>query len=764
MGLNRAFDRSFFVIGGAVKTSGGSLNLAKGQLAVIDQSVTTKDGAKVVTSFAGKPKKAKDFVIRTGIAERGANRSYSNKDESSMPFALSEVTGLRVSAPKLTEQTVDEVVIGYDGINPNSGFKFQTNDSYFRLSLELCGDIIGFKGGTGATEMVNINVEVPSCDDLDNCVDCDGCAEVDCKAITLEAIERLKRKQLQGGMLVEEVVDITPVFSCDNDVTATLIPYDYYTLTVCDSGSDEAEALVKAQYNAPVKRINRLGADSVYQILLPQTEGAPADYSQSIASLIKGCEDCPAGYSEVEGGILYAITMEDDGSSQVAALQTLPAVVGSTVKKYAGQDAGVGFYTAVFTRELTDAEIAAFVGGAGAQKTTTFKKAGTIASVCTNGTLTNTAWVVGDTCNAVEETYSITLKDTTCGANRLAELQGNFSDLEIAVAQEDSLNSSQDLTLTGASGDADITITGTGAAYQAVFNTDLATTANDFVTAHAATILSAEGLVVTADAGVLTFTGLTVGFPTITIANTTPDLGGTLGAVTVIPQDVVGGCQTKYSTKVISNLVCEECDPIFKDFYTTDAPESYENNEWEKEVDATTQPNGNCKCGIRIKGKTFILEGEEALRDIVGFTETSTKVRVSAGYPEEIREGIGQLPEGAYVGKYLSRWVPRTHLAGNLRDIENESRAYFRGLDYRKDYLGRILRGETSNMEDQMKQYVQYTVSVSHFSHTQGFAGRINEDIDYHIFVEVGRHNAVEDLLNNLAANAGVETVVAFPA
>ena len=61
-------------------------------------------------------------------------------------------------------------------------------------------------------------------------------------------------------------------------------------------------------------------------------------------------------------------------------------------------------------------------------------------------------------------------------------------------------------------------------------------------------------------------------------------------------------------------------------------------------------------------------------------------------------------------------------------------------------------------------QYIQYTLKVSHFNHTQSFAGRINEDINYDIFVEVGRHQAVEDLLNNLASNAGVPTVQAFGA
>jgi cold shock CspA family protein len=99
-----------------------------------------------------------------------------------------------------------------------------------------------------------------------------------------------------------------------------------------------------------------------------------------------------------------------------------------------------------------------------------------------------------------------------------------------------------------------------------------------------------------------------------------------------------------------------------------------------------------------------------------------------------------------------------------LRAFENEGRSYFRGLTYRKEYLGRLLRGETSNIEEQSKQYVQYTLTVSHFNRTQGFGRRINEDINYDIFVEVGRHKDVEDLLNALATGAGVPAVQAFGA
>lgn len=754
MGLNRGYDRPMIVIGGNVKTSGGSLSLAKGQLALIDRSKTTKQGAKVVTTTQGKPKNEKDFVIRCGISDRTPDRSHSNKNASTMPFSLDQVRDLRVSAPEHTERKVDEVVIGYDGFDPSTSFNFKTGDAYLRLTLELEGAMVEWRGSKGTKEIVNVNVELPNCDPFDNCEDCDECDAVDCKAIVQEVIERLKRKQLSGGMLVEEVVDITPVLSCDNPATATEIDYNFYCLEVCDTGTEEALAFVDAQYDAKVFRVDRTGPTSKYQLMVPATAGAPSNYVQTIASIIKGCEDCPAGYDEVPGGFVYSVTIEDDGTDLTAVFEgNIPGIVaGTTVNS--GQNYGVGYYTFVTDDELTDAEIATFLGLGDPHSTATFGKPVLVQAICENDDTTETAWTACGSCTAIEERYTIVLPDNECGEDRLAELNSNYTQT-VTIAYT---AASTEITLAGTGGDANVNIDGTD--YLATFNTDLTTTANDFVAAHATDIATNHGYTVTANAGVLTFTATTDVYVEPTIANNSGDLDGTVA--TTYTEDA-GGCQRRYEMLVISNLVCEECDPVFEDYYRTDAPESFDTHQWELADNSASSPNGNCLCGIRVKGKTFDLQGELALRQRVGYVETSTRVRIAADYPEEIREGIGRIPDGAREGKYLSRWVQRTHLGGNLTGLECEGRHYFNGVT-KKDYLGQVLRGEISNIEDETKQYVHYTLEIGHKNMTQGFAGRINDVINYDIFVEVGRHQAVEALLNDIAANAGVDPVQAFGA
>ena len=82
------------------------------------------------------------------------------------------------------------------------------------------------------------------------------------------------------------------------------------------------------------------------------------------------------------------------------------------------------------------------------------------------------------------------------------------------------------VTLTGTSGTANITVN--GVAYLATFNTDLTTTASDFVTSHA-TALDTAGVTVTSNAAVLTFVSAdpSVLFTISDAVNATGDLAGT---------------------------------------------------------------------------------------------------------------------------------------------------------------------------------------------------------------------------------------------
>lgn len=751
MGLNRAFDRPFMVMGGSVRLTGGSNLLTKGQLALVNNTITTKNGIGIVSTTAGAPKDEKIFELRTGIKSIDVNRSRNNFSESTKPFSLNEVIGLKVSAPKETEQKLDELIVGYDGFDPATSFKFKPEDSYFRLSLKIDGGALEYRGGATDFEMVSVNIQVPNCDPFNNCEDCDECSNYDCTTIVDEAIEMLKRKQLTGGMSVEDVVEITPVYSCREDVD--LVPYQTYTLNVCDTGTDGAESLVGSQYDFEVKRTNRTGSNSTYQVILPVSAGAPADFELTLASVIKGCEDCPVGYDPAVGGYLYAFTIEDDGTNSSTVFSALPGyVTGSVVKS--GNNNGVGYYTAILAQPLTEAQKATLLAGAVPRNTITISLLGNVADMCENDTIEDIAWTAGEICNATAHTYSIVLPDNKCGDDRLAELRGAYplmTDLAIADSRI-----YEDLRLTlnvnGAGAPSVINVGGVG--YPIPYNTSFAVTATDFVATNAAAILAATGVVVTSTGAVISFNGEVAVTEDIVLVGT--GVNGTFATVAVEDRRA---CQTRYEGTVITNIVCDECDDVFLDYYRSEAPESYDLAQWTKVTTEIT--NTGCLCGIRFKAKPFLLVAEEALIDQVGFVETSSAIQVSAGYPEEIREGIGMIPKSPAKVTILSKKVDRTHLGGNLRDLENEGRSYFRDLNYQHNYLGKILTGTTSNIENQLAQYVHYTLQVRHKSLTGSFASETPENINYDVFVELGRHQDVENLLNNIAANAGQKTVQA---
>ena len=84
-------------------------------------------------------------------------------------------------------------------------------------------------------------------------------------------------------------------------------------------------------------------------------------------------------------------------------------------------------------------------------------------------------------------------------------------------------------TLTGSSGTANVTIGGVD--YLATFNTNLTTTASDWVTANA-TALLALGFTVTSSGAIITVSALTTVFPTVAVTNVSGNLAGTIGTQT----------------------------------------------------------------------------------------------------------------------------------------------------------------------------------------------------------------------------------------
>ena len=118
------------------------------------------------------------------------------------------------------------------------------------------------------------------------------------------------------------------------------------------------------------------------------------------------------------------------------------------------------------------------------------------------------------------------------------------------------------VSVTGTVGTANVNVNGTD--YLATFNTNLTTTNTDFLTAHAAAILAAFNIVVTASVADLIFTANDTGKVfTVTITNVVTDLAGTVAATTAaniinIPSMVIPDALTTTADTLARMLVSGE--------------------------------------------------------------------------------------------------------------------------------------------------------------------------------------------------------------
>ena len=431
MGQHKSFDRQFVLLGGAVMTNGGALDLSRGEIGFFDtEASVTKDGVPAISSFKGLSKSRLIEIRYKETDDTIISRSKSSKSYKSFPFTLENVKDIRVSAPKITEAEVDEVVVGWNGIDADTALKFRRGQSK-NATVELSGEAIGLLGYPNATVQIPMFFDAGSryvgdCED-----EVDFCAPLECNKIVENAIDVFKQFKLRGGVPVTDYVEISPIRSCA--VTVTETPYRFYSLTLCDTGDDSALALVRQQYpSVHIERVNRNGAISTYELLQLSSATAPVAFQQTLPSIIKGCEDCPAGYDPTIGGFVYAISLEDDGVDQTSLIEALPNAVADSAIKADGQAHGVGFYTVVLSQKLTAAQITTFVN---TNDTATVDFVSTVEALCTNDTVTTSTWTAGSILNLTEKGFYIDLPDTNCNGltNRLAELQTAYPDLVIAL-------------------------------------------------------------------------------------------------------------------------------------------------------------------------------------------------------------------------------------------------------------------------------------------------------------------------------------------
>jgi hypothetical protein len=428
MSLDNSQNRAFFPLDGAVLTSGGSLNVTEGVLAIVDNDpqALTQNGKKVVSSFVGLPKH-KDFQILLGKKDLPVTRSTDNKPYASLPFKLSEVVDLKVFAPKSVGVKVDDFIVGFNGTD-GTELSLKSNSSSV-IELTLCGEPmlqLGYKTGEVT---VAVTLQAPYVDD-------NGVALVGEFATMQErveyAVKEFQRMTLLGGAPITDYVDIIAVNSENGDLTGTA--YTFRTLTVTDAGDSNAYARVQAQYpTVKIGLAERVGDEkTVYTVLVPSAT-VLADFEITSAGSLKTCEDCPSGFTATDAGFVYHITVEDDGVDLSTTVDNIAGYVSGSISRKGNAD-GVGVYTVITNDAPTEAEIATYKASAAVLGTSVVTFVGKVSEICTpDAVVDEIAWEVGKTCYATTKTFEIVVPDDDCGNSILTELQAAFPNLTIAV-------------------------------------------------------------------------------------------------------------------------------------------------------------------------------------------------------------------------------------------------------------------------------------------------------------------------------------------
>lgn len=725
-----------------VLTDGYAGNLAKGQLAIVKNKAIKGLGAKVVSDFAGMT--SKDLIaIRVGETTTPDNlRIKEVASKSTGFFPIGSIVDIKAYAPTNVTLKVDHLEIGYDGINANTALYIPEGKSAV-MDIKVCGDVAAmFFGREDYLIQKRVAREVGQ-----------TMQEV-IKRVVKELNEDLIPTATGWASTTDTLSKFLEIGVVDSEaVQAIGIDSVFSTLTITDNGDSNELADIQAQYPSyTVKRTSRLDGVSTYTIL-HLSSASLSNYSKlTVGSAIKGCEDCLAGYDLVEGGFVYHVSLEDDGVNSSATVQAIPGAVASTAVKFGNKD-GKGTYSVILTDPLTTAEETTFLTS---NPTAELSLVGEVKDVCSKDDTVSIAWVNGETCTAITKDFKVTLKDNDCGTTRLAELQAAYPDLTIIEGVYTGA-ATQAVTLTGVAGNAVISVNGTS--YTTAFITDLTTTAAAFVTAHAAAILTASGAAVTSAGAVITFAHTAANFPKV--LSVAGGLGETVAAVVyaTTTTGTAGGCKRTYSTKVVTNIVCDECSDIFlQPFYGT-APEPIQEIFW---TVIESAPSATAKMGIFIKGKPFFLYPEAIEEDFIPFMETSLKVKsASFGWREDdILNYTGSNYDAdlefARVEK-LQYAQDVDNLSQNLFGAERMGNQHFTN----KKYFDKNLFSRANLSQERILKYnkrmLQYHIIVRDQSLSQSTGSRSDVTFDFMIIVEQGKHSALQNLLGKLAAKVGIE-------
>lgn len=387
-----------------IPTTGTTRDLATNQVGVFDAKTfiaTDGNGVDKIIIASGRPSEDLSFA------------GFNNYSTKTKPIGKYQIKSFKKK----------EGTVGHGQVWEMGDLAIPKVNTVFEYSVSLTGGVINrLKGlsnldGT-AWYPINIAVELP-CQS--------GCETVNCSdlhdqnLVADAAIEAHKQAKLFSQSL-NDFIKIEKVVTGATSGLAT-VTYDKFTLTIVDGGGEVAFAQVQAAYPGYVVKQLVSGLTSVYEIIVPDGV-TPDPYSNQAIAVIPNCSTCPDGYTLQAAQDSYIVSRSllptDDISTpgaQTTYADGVESDYSATASKFLSNINGQAIVQLWFATGSTvnaiDSDIVTPIG--------------VNEPICTLDTPTTTAWTADGSCIKGIADFTLTVKDTDCGGNYLAQLQAEYA-------------------------------------------------------------------------------------------------------------------------------------------------------------------------------------------------------------------------------------------------------------------------------------------------------------------------------------------------
>jgi hypothetical protein len=288
------------------------------------------------------------------------------------------------------------------------------------------------------------------------------------------------------------------------------------------NGHEAVEVILRPQ----VAKMKPLG------IRVIDTRGAGSYKSTSLGKLSKILMPYANGWTGGSGGVLKQkkFVLAEFKAEAAYSKQDYLAVIQVEAQRLSGNEAND-----ITGTDIANAQQEVFANGVEVDLHRVFWMGDTAKLHNSAGTYPDgtTTYVIGDVdkyYNGIDGVWKNIFTDQAGWASATTD-QVRRLNINTEVLATPAVAEVETVTLTGSSGTANITVE--GKTYLATFTTNLTTTTANFLTSHAATILTNHDIVVTDNVADLIFTSNTTGVPiTTTTANVSGNLAGTTATTT----------------------------------------------------------------------------------------------------------------------------------------------------------------------------------------------------------------------------------------